>query len=76
MPIGVVPIGDVMRRCTLGWHGQVECKLDADWVKHVPSSWRRDSSCWQSKTSWQNTVSADMRLEQEEEEDIIIIYTV
>ena len=31
MPIGVVPIEDVMRRCTLGWHGQVECKLDADW---------------------------------------------
>ena len=57
-------IGDVMRRCRLSWHGQVERKGDATWVKPccklvvegtVPAGSR------QNKT-WHNTVCVGMRL--------------
>ena len=32
--LGVETIGDVMKRCRLGWHGHVERKDDADYVNH------------------------------------------
>ena len=61
--MGVEALGDVMIRDILGWPGHVERTDDADYVKVcIRLVVEGKVSVGRPRTTWQNTLSADMRL--------------
>ena len=61
--LGVEAIGDVMIKCRLRWDGHVERNADADYLGACTRLVVKGKSLVaRPKKTWQNTVSADMRL--------------
>ena len=61
--LGVEAVGDVMRRGRLRWHRLVERKDDADYVKaYTRLVVEGKASVGRPRKTWQDTLSADMRL--------------
>ena len=57
LPLGVAPIGDVLRRYRLRWHGHVERRDDADYVKACTRLVvEGKTSVDRPRKTWQNTV--------------------
>ena len=55
----------MVRRCRLRWPSHVECNGNVDWVKtSAKLVTERTAPVGRAKTTWQNTVSADMHLQK------------
>ena len=55
--------GDVMKICRMRWHRHVERKDDADYVKtYTRLAVKGKAPVDRPRKTWQNTLSADMRL--------------